>query len=89
MVFQQTTADDWVEMSRLSLGLLMKCSHHPNPEVVAMATAKLHALLQSRSTQDPQELGYLFFSINKALSAAIEGQLLHFNRLQCEKRNKN
>lgn len=75
MVFQQTAVDDWIEMSRLSFGLLLKCSHHPNPEIVAMATAKLHALLQSRTTQDPQELSYLIFSINKALNTAIEGIL--------------
>lgn len=73
MVFQQTAIDDWIEMSRLSFGLLLKCSHHPNPEIVAMATAKLHALLQSRTSQDPQELSYLIFSINKALNTAIEG----------------
>lgn len=75
MVFQQVAIDDWVEMSRLCLGLLMKCSHHPNPDIVAMATAKLHTILQIRITQDPQELGYLFFSINKALNTAIEGTL--------------
>lgn len=74
MVFQQTAIDDWIEMSRLSFGLLLKCSHHPNPEIVAMATAKLHALLQSRTSQDPQELSYLIFSINKALNSAIEGE---------------
>lgn len=73
MVFQQSTIDDWSEMCQLSLGLLLKCSHHPNSEIVAMATAKLHALLQSRTTQDPQELSYLIFSINKALNTAIEG----------------
>lgn len=74
IVFQQSAADDWTEMSRLCLGLLMKCSHNPNVDIVAMATAKLHSILQIRTTQDPQEIGYLFFSINKALSAAIEGE---------------
>lgn len=73
MVFQQSTVDDTSEMTRLCLGLLIKCSHHPNTEVVAMATAKLHALLQSRSSQESQELGYLFYRINKALDSAIEG----------------
>lgn len=38
-----------------------------------MATARLHTILQIRTLQDPQELGYLFFSINKALNTAIEG----------------
>lgn len=74
MLFQQATADGSLEMTRLCFGLLLKCSHHPNTEVVAMATAKLHALLQSRSSQDTQELGYLFYRINKTLDAAIEGK---------------
>lgn len=73
MIFQQSAVDEWVEMSRICLGLLMKCSHHPNPEIVAMATAKLHTVLQVRATEDLHELGYLMFSINKALNTAIEG----------------
>lgn len=73
IVFQQAASDDWTEMSRLCLGLLMKCSHHPNPEIVAMATARLHTILQNRTSQDPQELSYLMYSISKALTAAIEG----------------
>jgi len=73
MIFQQGSSDDWSDMIRLCLGLLLKCSHHPNPGIVAMATAKLHAILQSRSTEDPAELSYLLFSINRALDNAIEG----------------
>lgn len=72
MIFQQSV-DEWVEMSRICLGLLMKCSCHPNPEIVAMATAKLHTVLQGRDNEDLPELGYLMFSINKALNTAIEG----------------
>ncbi|XP_044313954.1 neurobeachin-like protein 1 isoform X2 [Drosophila rhopaloa] len=71
MIFQQGS-DDWSDMIRLCLGLLLKCSHHPNPGIVAMATAKLHAILQSRSTEDPAELSYLLYSINRALDNAIE-----------------
>lgn len=73
MIFQQSAVDEWVEMSRICLCLLMKCSCHPNAEIVAMATAKLHTVLQLRSTEDLHELGYLMFSINKALMTAIEG----------------
>lgn len=72
MIFQQSAVDEWVEMSRICLGLLMKCAQHPNPEIVAMATAKLHTVLQVRATEDLHELGYLMFSINKALDTAIE-----------------
>lgn len=84
MVFQQNASDDSLEMTRLCLGLLIKCSHHPNTDVVAMATAKLHALLQSRATQDPHELGYLFYRINKALDSAIEGiSFLQLKNINC------
>lgn len=76
MIFQQGSSDDWSDMIRLYLGLLLKCSHHPNPGIVAMATAKLHAILQSRSTEDPAELSYLLYSINRALDNAIEGVYL-------------
>ena len=74
MIFQSDSSDDWSDMIRLCLGLLLKCSHHPNPGVVAMATAKLHAILQCRTTENPSELAYLLFSINKALDNAIEGK---------------
>lgn len=53
----------------------MKLSHHPNPAIVAMATAKLHTILQARSNEDLHELGFLMFSINKALNTAIESEL--------------
>lgn len=82
MIFQQSGVDDWVEMSRICLGLLMKCSCHPNPEIVAMATAKLHTVLQLRPTEDLHELGYLMFSINKALNTAIESK-------QCKSSKRN
>ncbi|XP_055608825.1 neurobeachin-like protein 1 isoform X2 [Uranotaenia lowii] len=72
MVFQQSSSDDWSEMSHLSLGLLLKCSHNPNSDIVAMATAKLHALLQNRVNPEPGEVGYLLFSLNQAISSAIE-----------------
>ncbi|XP_049530577.1 neurobeachin-like protein 1 isoform X2 [Anopheles darlingi] len=72
MVFQQSSSDDWSEMSHLCLGLLLKCSHNANSDIVAMATAKLHALLQNRINQDPAEIGYLMYSLNQAISNAIE-----------------
>lgn len=73
MIFQQDSSDDWSDMVRLCLGLLLKCSHHPDPGVVAMATARLHANLKCRNTENPSELAYLLFSINRALDNAIEG----------------
>ncbi|XP_055643375.1 neurobeachin-like protein 1 isoform X2 [Toxorhynchites rutilus septentrionalis] len=71
VVFQQSSMDDWSEMSHLCLGLLLKCSHNSNSGIVAMATAKLHALLQNRQNQDPTEIGYLLYSLNQAIGNAI------------------
>ncbi|XP_055544656.1 neurobeachin-like protein 1 isoform X1 [Wyeomyia smithii] len=72
MVFQQSSSDDWAEMSHLCLGLLLKCSNNPNSSLVAMATAKLHALLQNRVNQDPAEVGFLLYSLNQSISSAID-----------------
>lgn len=80
VIFQQGGVDEWVEMSRICLGILMKLSHHPNPAIVAMATAKLHNILQARTNEDLHELGYLMFSINKALNTAIESE---FRAMKC------
>lgn len=89
MIFQQSAVDEWVEMSRICLGLLLKCSQHPNPEIVAMATAKLHTVLQVRATEDLPELSYLMFSINKALNAAIEGTCTLHTDISVEVRSFN
>ncbi|GAB0094777.1 neurobeachin-like protein 1 [Sergentomyia squamirostris] len=72
LVFQNSAVDDWVEMKRVSLGLLIQCSHSADPDIVAMATAKLHYILQCRSPTDPEEIGYLLFRLNLALENAIE-----------------
>uniref|UniRef100_A0A6B2EDM8 Putative lysosomal trafficking regulator lyst n=1 Tax=Phlebotomus kandelakii TaxID=1109342 RepID=A0A6B2EDM8_9DIPT len=72
MVFQRSAVDDWVEMKRVSLGLLIQCSHSSDPAIVAMATAKLHYILQCRSPSDVEEVGYLVFRLSGALENAIE-----------------
>lgn len=71
MIFQKSGTDDWSEMIMICLGLLLKLSSNPNAEIVAMATAKLHAILQSRQLQSPKESGYLIFKLNQGLSTAI------------------
>uniref|UniRef100_A0A336KCC2 CSON006833 protein n=1 Tax=Culicoides sonorensis TaxID=179676 RepID=A0A336KCC2_CULSO len=72
MVFQKSANDDWSEMIMICLGLLLKLTANPSSDIVAMATAKLHALLQSRQIQSPKESGYLIYSLNQGLSTAIE-----------------
>ncbi|XP_059607349.1 neurobeachin-like protein 1 [Phlebotomus argentipes] len=72
MVFQSSAVDDWLEMKRVCLGLLIQCSHSSDPAIVAMATAKLHYILQSRTLTDLEEVSYLVFRLSGALENAIE-----------------
>lgn len=72
MIFQPGS-DGWSEMIQLSLGLLLKCTHHSDPNVVAMATAKLHAVLQIRMNEEITELSFLLFTMNNSIINAIEG----------------
>lgn len=71
MVFQKSATDDWSEMIMICLGLLLKLIRSPNQDIVAMASARLHTLLQSRP-QQPKENAYLIYSLHTALSTAIE-----------------
>ena len=79
MIFQPGS-DDWPEMIQLSLGLLLKCAHHSDSSIVAMATAKLHAVLQSRPTEDINELSYLLFSMSRSIKNSLKGlyNVTHF-----------
>ncbi|XP_055695703.1 neurobeachin-like protein 1 [Lutzomyia longipalpis] len=72
MVFQSTAVDDWTDMKRVCLGLLIQCSHSTDPSIVAMATAKLHYILQCRTPTDAEEVGYLVYRLSGALENAIE-----------------
>lgn len=71
MVFQKSATDDWSEMIIICLGLLLKLIRNSNPDIVAMASAKLHGLLQSR-TQHAKESAYLIYNLNNVLSTAIK-----------------
>ncbi|XP_055373526.1 neurobeachin-like protein 1 isoform X2 [Condylostylus longicornis] len=72
MIFQQGVSEDWSDMIRLSLGLLLKCSVHPDTGIVAMATAKLLAILQNRALIESTEMAFLLFSVNVAIVNALE-----------------
>lgn len=74
MVFQDTAADDWLEMKRVCLGLLIQCSHNPDPAIVAMATAKLHYILQCHQLTNLEEIAYLLYKLNSALDNAMNGK---------------
>lgn len=70
MVFQHTALDDWSEMSRICFGILLTCANHSNPAIVAMATAKLHVILQTRVSEEASEMAFLLYSVNKLLESS-------------------
>jgi hypothetical protein len=58
------------------LGILLSCSANSNLELCAMATAKLHALIQTRNMKDPEEGAYLLYLMNRIVQKTIKGNYL-------------
>jgi hypothetical protein len=55
------------------LGILLSCSANSNLELCAIATAKLHALIQTRNMKDPEEGAYLLYLMNQIVQETIKG----------------
>lgn len=55
------------------LGILLNCANSQNIEMCAMATAKLHSLLQTRSIKDMEEGGYMLYMVNKGITSTLQG----------------
>ncbi|XP_071441260.1 neurobeachin-like protein 1 [Hetaerina americana] len=72
LVFREGSNDEWTEMAKIAFGILLSCAASDDLELCAMATAKLHALVQTRIMNDPAEGGFLLYSINKILCKDIE-----------------
>lgn len=60
------------------LGLLLSCSSSPNMEICAMATVKLHTILQTSNTSVVEVECYLLRSANSILQKALKGECIHF-----------
>jgi hypothetical protein len=58
-------------------GILLSCSANSNLELCAMATAKLHALVQTRNMKDPEEGAYLLYLMNQIVQKAIKGNYVY------------
>lgn len=54
-------------------GILLSCAASSNPELCAMATAKLHTLIQTRCMKDAEEGGYLLYYINTIVQQSLQG----------------
>ncbi|KAG8233665.1 hypothetical protein J437_LFUL013711, partial [Ladona fulva] len=72
LVFREGHSDEWIEMAKIAFGILISCAANDNLELCAMATAKLHALVQTRVMSDPAEGGFLLYSMNNILQKDIE-----------------
>lgn len=57
-------------------GILLSCSANRNLELCAMATAKLHALIQTRNMKDREEGAFLLYFMNHTVQRTIEGNCL-------------
>lgn len=75
MIFADTPTDDWVEMKRVCLGLLIQCANGTDSDIVAISTAKLHCIFQSNHIKDVQEMGFLVFKLSQSIENAIAGNL--------------
>lgn len=58
------------------LGILLSCSANSNLELCAIATAKLHALIQTRNMKDPEEGAYLLYLMNQIVQETIKGNYM-------------
>lgn len=77
MVFADTPNDDWVEMKRVCLGLLIQCSSMgTDSDIVAMSSAKLHCIFQSNHIKDVEEMGFLVFNLSQSIENALSGNIL-------------
>lgn len=81
MIFADTPTDDWVEMKRVCLGLLIQCASSTNSDIMAMSTAKLHGIFQSNHIKDVEEMGFLVFQLNQSIESAITGELSNENSI--------
>lgn len=81
MVFGESPGDEgWEEMSKLALGILLVCAGSHKLELCAMATARLHTLVQTRPFASLEESCYLLTGMNAVLARAVkDGDQEHYS----------
>ncbi|XP_037563359.1 neurobeachin-like protein 1 isoform X2 [Dermacentor silvarum] len=73
MVFGESPGDEgWEDMSKLALGILLVCAASHKLELCAMATARLHTLVQTRPFASLEESCYLLTGVNTVLAKAVK-----------------
>lgn len=72
LVFEEGPEEGWAEMAELGLNIILTCARSDNLELCAMATAKLHALVQTRPNASLEETSYLLYNLDLILKLTIE-----------------
>ncbi|XP_067125871.1 neurobeachin-like protein 1 isoform X3 [Centruroides vittatus] len=72
LVFEEGPEEGWAEMAELGLNIILICAKSDNLELCAMATAKLHALVQTRPNASLEETSYLLYNLDLILKLTVE-----------------
>ncbi|UYV77904.1 NBEAL1 [Cordylochernes scorpioides] len=66
--------EGWAAMAEMGLGVVLNCAASHNLELCAMATAKLHSLVQTRPQAPLPESCHLLASLDTILTRTIESE---------------
>ena len=74
VVFQEGQSDgEWSEMAKMAFDILLVCAENSQDlEFCAIATAKLHSLVQTRQESSIEETGFLIYRANKIIQEALK-----------------
>ena len=74
VVFQEGQTDaEWNEMAKMAFDILLVCAKNTKDlEFCAIATAKLHSLVQTRLESSTEETGFLIYRTNKIIREALK-----------------
>lgn len=77
MVFQEGNSEtEWSVMAKMALDILLKCADESGDiELCTMATAKLHALVQTRASSSVEENGYLILQVSKIIEKVLQQEV--------------
>ncbi|KAG1669663.1 Neurobeachin-like protein 1 [Nymphon striatum] len=68
LVFHQTPGEEeWSEMAKMGMSIILISASNSQLEICSLATARLHALIQTRLLEDQDEACYILGMLNKAL----------------------
>ena len=76
VVFQEGQAEtEWGEMAKMAFDILLVCAeNNTDLEFCAIATAKLHCLVQTRLETSLEETGFLIYRANRIIQEALKAE---------------